>query len=97
MIKKFLLDIVSPEALVVSKEVVMLVAPGSEGDLGILAEHAPLISALREGELRIYEFDDREYVSLFVTGGFLEVAHNRCTVLGENISETAILKQAENV
>ena len=85
MIHKFQLDIVSPESLVLSKEVVMVQAPGAEGEFGVLSHHAPLIAALKEGELKVYEYDDKEFSTINISGGFLEVANNRCTVLVEKI------------
>lgn len=87
MIRKFQLDIVSPEALVCSKEVVMLQAPGVEGEFGILQGHEPIISMLQAGELKVYEFDDKEFTPIAISGGFLEVAKNRCTVLMETSAD----------
>jgi F-type H+-transporting ATPase subunit epsilon len=85
MIRKFTLDIVSPEALVLSKEVVMVQAPGVEGEFGVLNSHAPMIAALQAGELKVNEFDDRDSKTITISGGFLEVANNRCTILAEKI------------
>jgi F-type H+-transporting ATPase subunit epsilon len=75
-------ELVSPEKLLVSRAVEMVVVPGSEGDFGALPGHAPLISEIRPGIIAIFEggqVQDR----IFVAGGFAEVTNERCTVLAE--------------
>ena len=75
-------ELVSPEKLLLSEEVEMVVVPGAEGDFGVLTGHAPLISALRPGVINTYTgttIDKR----IFVAGGFAEVTAERCTVLAE--------------
>ena len=75
-------DLVSPERLLLSTDVEMVVVPGDEGDFGVLAGHAPLVSTVRSGVIDVYESDsisDR----IFVAGGFAEVVAGRCTVLAE--------------
>jgi len=79
---KVAFELVSPERLVVSMPVDMVVVPGGEGDFGVLHGHAPLIAAVRPGVIEIYEgkvVSDR----IFVAGGFAEVTNERCTVLAE--------------
>ncbi len=73
-------DIVTPEKLVSSEEVEMAVVPGKEGDFGVLSGHAPFISSLRPGVIRIFE-GDRVRDRVLVTGGFAEVTPERCTIL----------------
>ena len=74
--------LVTPQRLVLEAEIVSLQAPGSEGYLGVLAHHAPLITALRPGRLDIR--DAKGAVTSFaVSGGFLEVSGNRATVLAD--------------
>lgn len=80
------LEIVTPEKKVFSKDVNFLVAPGTEGELGILPEHAPLITSLNIGIMRIVQGDKR--FKVVVTGGFLEVRNNKVTVLA-NAAERA--------
>jgi F-type H+-transporting ATPase subunit epsilon len=78
------LEIISPERLLLARQVSMVVIPGTEGDLGILPEHSKLITSLRGGVIDIYEHDeiiDR----FFVSGGFAEVTEDRCTVLADHI------------
>ncbi|MGZ0186689.1 MAG: ATP synthase F1 subunit epsilon [Alphaproteobacteria bacterium] len=79
---KVAFELVSPERLVVSMPVDMVVVPGGEGDFGVLPGHAPLIASVRPGVIEIYEgkvVSDR----IFVAGGFAEVTNERCTVLAE--------------
>ncbi len=75
-------ELVSPERLLVSEQVDMVVVPGAEGDFGVLPRHAPLISTLRPGTIRIYTGREVRR-SIFVAGGFAEVTPERCTVLAE--------------
>ena len=81
MSQKIILSIVTPDKQLVVEEVDQVNAPGSEGDLGILYDHAPILTNLRSGQLS-YE-KDGETVALVVSGGYLEVTDNRVTVLAE--------------
>ena len=77
-----LFELVSPERLLLSRQVGMVVVPGSEGLFGVLPRHAPLISTLSPGVIDVYEegaVTDR----IFIAGGFAEVTEDRCTVLAE--------------
>ncbi|MCA8880653.1 MAG: F0F1 ATP synthase subunit epsilon [Nitrospina sp.] len=78
---KLQLSIVTPEQNMVTDEVDQVNVPGTEGDMGILLDHAPLFSTLRPGELS-YE-KDGQTVSLVVSDGYVEVTANRVTVLAE--------------
>jgi len=78
------LEIISPERLLLARPVSMVVIPGTDGDLGILPEHAKLITSLRGGIVDLYE-DDEIIDRFFVTGGFAEVTENRCTILADQI------------
>ncbi|HEX3065929.1 MAG TPA: F0F1 ATP synthase subunit epsilon [Dongiaceae bacterium] len=75
-------ELVSPEKLLVSRAVEMVVVPGSEGDFGALPGHAPLISEIRPGIIAIFE-GGQVQERIFVAGGFAEVTNERCTVLAE--------------
>ena len=81
MSEKLILNIVTPEKLLVSEEVDQVNVPGSEGDLGILYDHAPILTNLRSGQLS-YE-KEGETIALVVSGGYLEVTDNRVTILAE--------------
>lgn len=76
-----LLDIVTAERMVYSDNVDMVIAPGFEGQLGILPYHTPLMTTLLPGELRVKRGD--EEVSLAISGGFLEVRPDRVVVLAD--------------
>jgi F-type H+-transporting ATPase subunit epsilon len=75
------LEFVSPESVLFSGEVDQVDLPGAEGDMGILAEHAPLVTVLRPGIVTIYRGGAREPV--VVTGGFAEVGPAGLTVLAD--------------
>ncbi len=75
-------ELVSPERLLLSRQVDMVVVPGAEGDFGALPGHALFLSALRPGVIAVYEgatVVDR----IFVAGGFAEVTESACTVLAD--------------
>ena len=75
-------ELVSPERLIVSTQVEMVVVPGTEGNFGVLPGHAPLISTIRPGTIDIYEggaITER----IFIVGGIAEVTPERCTVLAD--------------
>jgi F-type H+-transporting ATPase subunit epsilon len=82
MADKVQFELVSPERLLVSEPVDMVVVPGSEGDFGVLPGHAPFISTVRPGVIEVYE-GDTVTERIFVAGGFAEVSNDRCTVLAE--------------
>ena len=81
MSQKLTLSIVTPEKQLVSEEVDQVNAPGSEGDFGVLYDHAPILTNLRSGQLS-YE-NDGESTALVISGGYLEVTDNRVTILAE--------------
>jgi F-type H+-transporting ATPase subunit epsilon len=80
--KKYKLEIVTPEKKAFSGEAVFSVFPGSEGELGIMADHAPLLARLDPGEVRITR-GDHTVEHLAIAGGFLEVRYNEVSVLAE--------------
>ena len=75
------LTIVTPQRMMVTEQVDQVNVPGSEGDMGILYDHSPLLSALRPGLLSYQK--GSESISMVVRGGYVEVAENRVTVLAE--------------
>lgn len=75
------LDIVTPERLAYSDEVDEVIAPGSQGELGILPHHAPLLTTLGVGELRIRKGGAEE--AFAIVGGFLQVRPDRVVVMAE--------------
>jgi len=76
------LDIVTAERLVYSEEVDMVIAPGAEGELGILPHHEPLMTMLEPGEMVVRQGD--EEFSLAISGGFLEIRPDRIIVLADS-------------
>lgn len=86
-------ELVSPERLLLSEAVEMVVVPGAEGEFGVLPLHAPTISTLRPGVIRVYE---KGAVSerIFVAGGFAEVTPTRCTVLADQAVPVAEIDRA---
>ena len=75
-------ELVSPEKLLLSENVEMVVVPGVEGDFGVLPGHAPMISTVRPGVIHVFEGGSIK-TRIFVAGGFAEVTTARCTILAE--------------
>jgi F-type H+-transporting ATPase subunit epsilon len=82
MADKIHFDLVSPERLLLSEDVDMVTLPGSEGEFGVLAGHAPVISTLRPGVIQVQGGSTPD-LKLFVRGGFAEVDQTKVTVLAE--------------
>jgi F-type H+-transporting ATPase subunit epsilon len=78
----FHFDLVSPERLLLSGEVDQVDVPGSEGDFGVLAGHAPMVTSLRPGVLTIKR--EGGEVKVIILGGFAEVSASGLTVLADN-------------
>ena len=93
MAEELQFELVSPERLVVSRPVEMVVVPGVEGDFGVLPGHAPLISEVRPGVIAVFE-DGKVDERIFVAGGFAEVTGERCTVLVEQAMPIAEIDRA---
>ncbi|WP_310467703.1 ATP synthase F1 subunit epsilon [Sphingomonas sp.] len=77
-------ELVTPDKLVESGDVHMVVVPGTEGEFGVMAGHAPFMSTLRDGELAIYRTSGAAPERIPVSGGFAEVSERGLTVLAEN-------------
>jgi F-type H+-transporting ATPase subunit epsilon len=88
------LEIVSPEKLLLSKPVDMVVIPASEGEMGVLVNHAPMIVLLRGGTVRLYQ-GGNVTETLYVSGGFAEVTPQRVTVLATEATPVASVSRAE--
>jgi F-type H+-transporting ATPase subunit epsilon len=88
------LEIVSPERLLLSEPVDMVVVPASEGDLGVLPGHAPMVVMLRGGTISIYS-GKQVTQRLFVASGFAEITPERCTVLADEAVPLAELNRTE--
>ena len=88
-------EIVSPEKLLLSRRPVdMVVIPASEGDIGVMEGHTPMMVMLRGGTIDLYD-GDRVSDRLFVTGGFAEITPERCTVLANQAVPLSEVKKAD--
>jgi F-type H+-transporting ATPase subunit epsilon len=81
MAEKIQLEVVTPDRLVISEAVDIVMAMGALGEFGILANHVPFLTPLQPGELRYRRDNQLEY--MVVTGGFAEVSNNKVTILAE--------------
>jgi F-type H+-transporting ATPase subunit epsilon len=95
MADKLLFELVSPEKLILSLSVGMVVVPGTEGNFGVLPGHALVISTVRPGVIDVYG-DGMPTITerIFVSGGFAEVTPERCTVLADEATPLAALDRA---
>jgi len=78
-------ELVTPERLVMAEDVHMVVVPGTEGESGIMAGHAPYMTTLRNGEIAVYRSSGAAPERIAVTGGFAEVSDKGLTVLAESV------------
>ena len=86
-------ELVAPERVLISEPVDMVVVPGTEGDFGVLAGHAPVMAAVRPGVVEVHDAG-AEPRRIFVARGFAEVTPERCTVLAEDSVPIADLDRA---
>ena len=77
-------ELVTPEKLLRSEEVHMVVVPGTEGDFGVMAGHAPYMATMRDGELAVYRSAGAEPERIAIQGGFAEVNEQGLTVLAQS-------------
>ncbi len=85
MANTFMLSVLTPERPVFEGAVEYVSMPGTEGYLGVLANHAALVTGLATGKLIVRQADGEEKI-FGVSGGFFEVSHNRATVLADEVS-----------
>ncbi|GAC1583005.1 MAG: ATP synthase F1 subunit epsilon [Sphingomicrobium sp.] len=79
-------ELVTPERLVRSEDVHMVVVPGSEGDFGAMSGHAPFMTTLKDGPLTIFKTAASAPETVQVSGGFAEIGDRGLTVLAESVS-----------
>ena len=89
----FLLELVSPEKLLLSRQVEMATLPAAEGEMGVLPGHSPMIVVLRGGVIRVRE-NGAETERLYVGGGFAEISRDRVTILADEATALASLSRA---
>lgn len=82
MAEKLKFDLVSPERLLLSEMVDLVVVPGSEGEFGVMASHAPVVATMRPGIVQV-QADGQSERRIFVRGGFAEVTPAGLTILAE--------------
>ena len=90
MNNKINFDFVSPEASIVSSEVDMVLIPGIDGDAGILPDHSPFMTTLRQGIVEV-TFEQGNVKKYLVEGGFADITQDKMTILAEtslNLSDT---------
>ena len=80
----FQFDLVAPERAMASEQATMVVAPGAEGDFGVMEGHAPLLSVLRPGVVTATLADGAQH-RYVVFGGFAEVGPSHCSILAEEV------------
>ncbi len=91
----FKLSILSPRDKVFDQDAEMLIAPGSEGEFGVLANHAPMIALVKRGITRVTEGGQ---VKVFVTGeGFVDVSHNDVNMLVDYAAKADTMDQARSM
>ena len=83
MVGKLFLEVVTPQKAIVSEEVEIVVAPGSEGEFGALKGHTTFLTSLKVGTLRYKDANGKERY-LFINGGFAEVLPDKVTILAES-------------
>src|SRR6476659_10016486 len=96
MAKKLHVDIVSAEQQIFSGKAEMVIAPGEAGELGILPEHAPLLTRVKPGTVRIQNAGAEEEV-IYVSGGMMEVQPDRVTVLADTSLRAHDLDEAKAI
>ena len=84
MAEKLFLEVVTPQKAIVSEEVEIVVAPGSEGEFGALKGHTTFLTSLKVGTLRYKDVNGKERY-LFINGGFAEVLPDKVTILAESV------------
>ena len=82
-------ELVTPDRLVMSDDVYMVVVPGTEGQSGIMAGHAPYMTTLKNGDVAIYRSQNGQPERIAVTGGFAEVSDKGLTILAESAEAAA--------
>lgn len=78
-------ELVTPARLVRSEEVHMVVVPGTDGEFGVLEGHAPFMSTVKDGSIKVYKSVGSAPEEIKVQGGFAEVGVNGLTVLAEHV------------
>ena len=78
-------ELVTPEKLVRSEDVYMVVVPGSEGEFGAMAGHAPFMTTLKDGDIQVFKAAGAQPETIRVSGGFAEIGDTGLTILAESV------------
>ncbi|RVU06369.1 ATP synthase F1 subunit epsilon [Novosphingobium umbonatum] len=79
-------ELVTPARLVRSEDVYQVVVPGSEGEFGVLAGHAPFMSTIKDGVVKVFKTENSPAEEIAIVGGFAEVTPEGLTVLAESVA-----------
>lgn len=94
--KKFHLDIITPEKVIFSGKVNMVVVPGTEGVIGVLPQHIPLFSKLEAGELKITR-EGKKTAYMALAGGFIQVEPDQVTILADTAERAESINEAKAI
>ncbi len=97
MVNTFHIDVVSAEASIFSGEAEFVVAPASAGEVGIYPNHAPMITTIKPGALRIKQTDESTDTLIFISGGILEVQPGFVTILADTAVRGHDLDEAKAI
>ena len=86
-------DLVSPEQLIFSENVGMVIFPGKEGDIGVLPGHSKLLTSLRAGRVLVYDQNKKLIKSFFITSGFAEINPKKCIILVEEVEDQEVIQR----
>ncbi len=91
MARTLLCEIVTPERIVYTNEVEMVIAPTVDGEIGILPLHVPLVTVLAAGELRVRYNDNKDVEWFAISGGYLQVHEDKVIVLADNAQSASLI------
>ncbi len=91
MARTLLCESVTPERIVYTNEVEMVIAPTVDGEIGILPLHVPLVTVLAAGELRVRYNDNKDVEWFAISGGYLQVHEDKVIVLADNAQSASLI------
>ncbi len=91
MARTLLCEIVTPERIVYTNEVEMVIAPTVDGEIGILPLHVPLVTVLAAGELRVRYNDGKDVEWFAISGGYLQIHEDKVIVLADNAQAASLI------
>ena len=95
MSQAFHLQIISPAALVLDTHATMVEIPGTEGDFGVLPDHAPFFSMIRPGVINVHMGDGKFHRRFFAAAGYADVTPTSCTILSDHIQDLSDITKAD--